>query len=187
MVHLATLICCFGQRKPNFLDKPCTKIRFLLLKKYTFQQKLGKTSLQKSRFLSGIAQISQTPPPLNSDNLVIFIWMLKMTFCKYVGIKYEGLFQAGPMGRQLEVQARRAPGLLVSQNSKISMLRNRAGFWEIHWGAYPLPGVPISTRHFSQKNQPQLSYEFLKVKSKILQLHVLTMADCSSAEHGKWL
>ena len=44
---------------------------------------LGKGSVEKSRLLSGIARISETPPPPNSGNLVLFFPDVKTTFYAY--------------------------------------------------------------------------------------------------------
>ena len=49
---------------------------------------LGKTSKPKKLFNSGIARITQTPPPPNSGNFTDFFRPTKTTFCAYGGKKY---------------------------------------------------------------------------------------------------
>ena len=47
---------------------------------------LGETSIEKKRFLLGIARMNHLnppPPDPNSGNLVLFFWTSKTTFCAY--------------------------------------------------------------------------------------------------------
>ena len=65
----------------QFQHQPYFPLAFLLLYiAHTHFKLLGKTSVEKSRLLSGIAQISKPPPPPNSGNLVLFFPDVKMTF-----------------------------------------------------------------------------------------------------------
>ena len=50
---------------------------------------LGKAFKEKSRLLSGIAQINETPPPPNSGNLVVFFPDVKTTYYAYDRKKYQ--------------------------------------------------------------------------------------------------
>ena len=80
--------CIVWQRSVNFLvvfiTIPRKKISLaskIAISQYSF---LGKTSAEKSRLLSGIAQISEPPPPPpNSGNLVLFFLDVKTTFYAY--------------------------------------------------------------------------------------------------------